>query len=83
MGPQISGDYSSSSPRRGHQFLTHSNSEEGPLFCRGHILFHWRQYFALRCNPATQQRTESAHGSKVVVPNATNTSRWRCNGDDT
>jgi hypothetical protein len=39
MGSQISGDYPSSSPRRGQPFLTHSNSEERPLFCRGHILF--------------------------------------------
>jgi hypothetical protein len=83
MGSQISGDYSSSSPRRGQQFLTHSNSEERPLFCRGHILFHWRQYFVPRCNPATQQRIDSAHGSKVAIPNATDTSRWRGNGDGT
>jgi hypothetical protein len=83
MGSQISGDYPSSSPRRGQQFLTHSNSEERPLFCRGHILFHWRQYFAPQCNPATQQRTKSAHGSKVAIPNATDTSRWRGNGDGT
>jgi hypothetical protein len=32
---KFSGDYPSSPPRRWQSFLTHSNSEQRPLFCRG------------------------------------------------
>ena len=53
-GPRSSGDYPSSPPRRWQPFLTHSNSEQRPLFRRGQMLFHWRQYLASRCTSATR-----------------------------
>ena len=52
-GRRSSGDYPSSLPRRWQPFLTHSNSEQRPLFRRGQMLFHWRQYLASRCTSAT------------------------------